>query len=123
MIGNSTWIPQEDPVEEWPILDSDIGQTNLDEQVPEANHGRIGSGFFERSNDDWKETFIGKTTDGKDVKVLKCMEGVGYEILVGHKNSKQPSELQGRYTSYFIAEREARLYIAKQRDNAKIASN
>lgn len=118
------WIPQDDPVEEWPIVDADVGARSLDEEVPQADEGRIGSGFFQRpAEDDWKQTLIGKDLNGKEIIVRKRLEGIGYEIIYGHSQAKKPRELDGMFTSYSIAEREARLFIAKQRDNAKISSN
>jgi len=119
-IGETQWIPQDDPVEEWPIIDADAGLV-YDDETPQADSGNIGSGFFNRKEEgDWKETVVGKTIDGKNVVIKKRLEGIGYTINVG--KSQTPKELDGMFTTYSIAEREARLYLAKQRDNAKIAS-
>jgi len=95
----------------------------LDKEVPNADTGRIGGDFF-NSDKEWKETLIGKLPDGGSIFVKKNKVGSGYTIIK-KPGSHPPKELEGSYTSYFVAEREARNYIAKVIDkyNAKIAAS
>jgi len=113
------WVEDPEPVKEWPI-------EGIDREIPQADTGRIGSNFFANpnNNEDWKETKIGTMPNGNSFYVTKKLDGHGY-VIVQKPGANPPKELQGTYTSYFVAEREARTYLSKKIDehNAQISTN
>jgi len=111
------WIEDDAAVEEWPIQ-------GVDTEVPQADTGRVGSGFFSHTDEEWKETKIGTMPNGNSLYITKRDAGHGY-LVTQKPGANPPKELEGTFTSYFVAEREARTFISKKIDehNAKIASN
>ena len=112
------WIEPEEPAEEWPI------EGVYDTEVPQKDTGKISSGYFSRTDEEWKETKIGTLPNGNTIYVQKKPDGHGYYVSQRPGNTP-PKELHGTFTSYFVAEREARTFISKKIDehNAKVATN
>lgn len=82
---------------------------NPKEPVQQAAQGQIQSDFWHQG--EWDATVIGQTPGNtKNVQVKKDLDGSMYTISF-REGGELPQELRGKFTSYDVAEKQARTYL------------